>query len=117
MPRQAPWRDEAIPQGREVSLKQSVFSVAANQRGVAIMLNMLLDAIYGEVISASIPGMKTLGAGSTMPSTAATNAAWLTDLIETLDNVAALPAPHQSAIDACHARLRLPSTPVQPTLH
>ncbi|WP_256464268.1 hypothetical protein [Bradyrhizobium sp. 44] len=27
----APWVDEVIPQGREVSQKQSVFSVVANQ--------------------------------------------------------------------------------------
>ena len=82
------------------------------------MLNMFLDAIYGEVISASIPGMKTQGAGSTISlSTAATNAAWLPGLIEALDNVAALPAPGQSEIDACHARLRLQSAPAQSTLH
>jgi len=77
------------------------------------MLNMLLDAIYGEVISASIPGMKTQGASS-VP---ATSAGWLPDLIETLDNVAALPVPDQSEIDACMERLRLQSAPVQVTLH
>ncbi|MET4319209.1 hypothetical protein [Bradyrhizobium sp. RT5a] len=82
------------------------------------MLNVLLDAIYGGVISASIPGMKTQGADSSAPwSTAATSAAWLPELIEVLDNFAALPPPHQSQIDACHARFRLPSAPVQPTLH
>ena len=85
--------------------------------GMAIMLNMLLDAIYGGVISASIPGMKMQGANSrTLPSTAA-RAAWLPELIGALDNVAALPAPTQSEIDACHARLRLPSGPAEPTLH
>lgn len=42
------------------------------------MLNMLLDAIYGEVISASIPGMMTQGAVSSRTSlTAVTSAAWL----------------------------------------
>ncbi|MCG2626670.1 hypothetical protein L6654_08550 [Bradyrhizobium sp. WYCCWR 13023] len=81
------------------------------------MLNMLLDTIYGQVISASIPGMKTQGAvGSALSSNAATSAAWLPELIEALDNVAALPAPSQSEIDACHARLRLPSAPAA-TLH
>ncbi|WP_426614357.1 hypothetical protein [Bradyrhizobium sp. McL0616] len=77
------------------------------------MLNVLLDAIYGKVISASITGMKTQGA----VSTAATSAAWLPELIEALDNAAALLAPHQSEIDAFHARLRLPSALVQPKLH
>jgi hypothetical protein len=82
------------------------------------MLNMLLDAIYGEVISASIPGMKTQGARDATPSsTAATSAAWLPELIEALDYVARLPAPHQSEIEACHAQLRLTSAPIQPTLH
>ena len=82
------------------------------------MLNMLLDAIYSEVISASIPGMKTQGAVSRPPSsTAVTSASWLPELIETLDNVAALPAPGQSQIGACHARLRLQSAPAQSTLH
>jgi hypothetical protein len=82
------------------------------------MLNMLLDAIYGGVISAAIPGMKAQGADSSVPSsTAATSAAWLPELIEVLDHVAALPAPSRSEIDACHARLRLPSAPAQPTLH
>jgi hypothetical protein len=85
---------------------------------MAIMLNVLLDAIYGGVISASIPGMKTQGADSSAPwSTAVTSAAWLPELIKALDDVAALPAPHQSQIDACHARLRLPSAPAQPTVH
>ncbi|MCG2633025.1 hypothetical protein L6654_41425 [Bradyrhizobium sp. WYCCWR 13023] len=82
------------------------------------MLSMLLDAIYGEVISASVTGMKAQGAASSPPSsTAVTSAAWLPELIEALDNVAALPAPDQSEIDACKARLRLPSAPVQTTLH
>ena len=82
------------------------------------MLNMLLDTIYAGVISALIPGMKTQGAVSGVPSsTAATSAAWLPELIEALDNVAALPAPQQSVIDACQARLQLLSAPVQPTLH
>ncbi|WP_375314631.1 hypothetical protein WHZ77_16850 [Bradyrhizobium sp. A5] len=82
------------------------------------MLNMLLDAIYAGVVSASIPGMKAQGANSrALSSTAAACAAWLPELIETLDNVAALPAPNQSEIDACHARLRLPSEPAEPTLH
>ena len=81
------------------------------------MLNMLLDAIYGGVISASISGMKSQGAASAHSSTAITSADWLTELIETLDNVTALPAPHQSEIDAFQARLRLPSTPAKPTLH
>ncbi|MCK1288369.1 hypothetical protein IVB41_31140 [Bradyrhizobium sp. 44] len=81
------------------------------------MLNMLLDAIYGGVISASIPGMKAQGASNARSNTAATSAVWLPELIEALENVAALPAPHQSAIDACHARLRLPSAPTQTTLH
>ncbi|MET4485227.1 hypothetical protein [Bradyrhizobium sp. LA7.1] len=81
------------------------------------MLNMLLDAIYGGVISASIPGMKAQGAGSARSSTAVTSAAWLPELIEALDNVAALPAPGQSEIDACHARLGLQSAPAQATLH
>jgi hypothetical protein len=79
---------------------------------MAVMLNMFLDAIYEGVISTSIPGMKSQGA-----STAATSAAWLPELIEALDNVAALPAPRQSEIDACHARLRLLSAPAQATLH
>lgn len=82
------------------------------------MLNMFLDAIYGRVISASIPGMKSQGASPGAPSgTAVTSAAWLPELIEVLDNVAALPAPGQSEIDACHARLRLQSAPAQSTLH
>jgi len=82
------------------------------------MLSMLLEAIYGEVISASIPGMKTQGAvGSALSSSAATRAAWLPELIEALDNVDRFPAPSQSEIDACHARMRLPTAPVQPTLH
>lgn len=81
------------------------------------MLNMLLDAIYGRVIAASIPGMTSQGASNSPSRTAATGAAWLPELIEVLDNVAALPAPSQSEIDACHARLRLPSATSQPTLH
>jgi hypothetical protein len=82
------------------------------------MVNMLLDAIYGGVISASIPGMKTQGANNRAPSsTAATSAAWLPELIEALDNVAGLPAPPQSEIDACHARLRLLSAAGEATLH
>jgi hypothetical protein len=82
------------------------------------MLNMLLDSIYAGVISASIPGMKTQAARSIAPSsTAAPSTPWLPELIEALDNVAALPAPNQSEIDACHAQLRLPSAPVQLTLH
>lgn len=82
------------------------------------MLNMLLDAIYGGVISASIPGIRTQCAGSRAPSsTAATSAAWLPELIEALDSVAALPAPNQVEIDACHAQLRLPSKPAGQTLH
>jgi hypothetical protein len=56
--------------------------------------------------------MKSQGA-----STAATSAAWLPELIEALDNIAALPAPRQSEIDACHARLSLRTGPVQATLH
>ncbi|MDA9441290.1 hypothetical protein XH98_19770 [Bradyrhizobium sp. CCBAU 51745] len=56
------------------------------------MLSMLLDAIYGEVISASVTGMKAQGPTSSAPSsTAVTSAAWLPELIEALDNVAALP--------------------------
>ncbi|MDN3278553.1 hypothetical protein QWJ07_30120 [Frankia sp. RB7] len=81
------------------------------------MLNMLMDAIYGGVISASIPGMKTQGASGAGSRAVVTSAAWLPELIEALDNLASLPAPHQSEIDACHARLRFPSTPDQPTLH
>lgn len=82
------------------------------------MLNVLLDAIYGHVISASIPGMKSQGAGrSAHSSTVATSAAWLPELIKALDLVAELPAPNQSQIDACHARLLLPTAPAQPTLH
>lgn len=80
---------------------------------MAIMLNMLLDAIYGGVITASIPGMKSQGA-SNAPLSNATSANWLPELIEALDNVAALPAPRQSEIDACHARLL---TPTRATLH
>jgi hypothetical protein len=79
---------------------------------MAVMLNMFLDAIYEGVISTSIPGMKSQGA-----STAATSAAWLPELIEVLDSVAALPEPLQSEIDACHAQLRLLSAPAQATLH
>jgi len=80
------------------------------------MLSRLLDAIYGEVISASIPGMKTQGAVSASAVTDATSAAWLSELIKALNDVAALPAPHQSEIDACHARLTRPSADPQ-TLH
>lgn len=76
------------------------------------MLNMFLDAIYEGVISTSIPGMKSQGA-----STAATSAAWLPQLIEALDNVAALPAPRQSEIDACRAQLGLRTAPAQATVH
>lgn len=109
---------ETILQNGEAPRKQSALSVAPTNKGMVIMLNMLLEAIYGGVVSASIPGMKTQGAWGRAPSsTAATSAAWLPELIEALDNVAALPTPHQSEIDACHARLRLPSAPVQPTLH
>jgi hypothetical protein len=79
---------------------------------MAVMLNMFLDAIYEGVISTSIPGMKSQGA-----STATMSAAWLPELIEVLDNVAALPAPRQSEIDACHARLSLRTGPIQATLH
>jgi hypothetical protein len=62
--------------------------------------------------------MKTQAARSIAPSsTAATSTPWLLELIEALDNVAALPAPNQSEIDACHARLRLLSAPAQPMLH
>jgi hypothetical protein len=56
--------------------------------------------------------MKSQGA-----STAAMSAAWLPELIEVLDSVAALPEPLQSEIDACHAQLRLLSAPAQATLH
>jgi hypothetical protein len=76
------------------------------------MLTMFMDAIYEGVISNSMPGMKSQGG-----STAATSAAWLPELIEVLDNIAALPAPCQSEIDACHARLSLRTGPVQATLH
>ena len=82
-----------------------------------MMLNMLMDAIYGGVISASVPGMKTQGAGDARSRAAVTSAAWLPELIEALENFAALPPPHQSEVDACHARLRLPSDQGQPTLH
>ena len=82
------------------------------------MLNMLLDAIYGGVISASIPGMKTQAGPSIAPSsTAVTSTPWLPELIKALDNVDALPAPNQSEIDECHAQLRLPSAPAQLKLH
>ena len=83
------------------------------------MLNMLLDAIYGVVVSASIPGMKTQGACSSSATsiTAATSAAWLPELIEALDNVAALPEPRSAEIDACHARLLRPAMPAHQTLH
>ncbi|MET3907791.1 hypothetical protein ABID59_002132 [Bradyrhizobium sp. S3.3.6] len=78
------------------------------------MLKMLLDAIYGGAISASIPGMNTQGANNSAPtSTAVTSAPWLPELIEALDNVAALPAPGQFEIDACHGRLRRQSAPAQ----
>ena len=79
------------------------------------MLNMLLDVIYGGVISALTPGMKSQGAAHS--STPATSPAWLSELIEALDKVDELPAPRQSEIDACHARLSLPSAPPQLTLH
>jgi hypothetical protein len=79
---------------------------------MAVMLTMFMDAIYEGVISNSMPGMKSQGG-----STAATSAAWLPELIEVLDNIAALPAPCQSEIDACHARLSLRTGPVQATLH
>lgn len=80
------------------------------------MLNMLLDAIYSDVISASISSMKIQGAGTSAPSSrTAISASWLPGLIEALDNVAALPAPSRSEIDACHARLRLPSAAAKQT--
>jgi len=79
------------------------------------MLNMLLDVIYGGVISASMPGMKSQGAA--LSSTPARSPAWLSELIEVLDRVDELPVPRQSEIQACQARLRLPSAPAQLTLH
>jgi len=82
---------------------------------MAVMSNVLLDAIYGGVISASLPRMKSHGA--LHPSTPATSAAWLSELIQALDKVDELPSPRQPEIDACHARLRLPSAPAQVTLH
>jgi len=82
---------------------------------MAVMLNMLLDAIYSDVIQASISGMEIQGAGAS--STPATSAAWLSELIETLDSVGVLPAPHQNQIEACHAQLRLPTRSAQLTLH
>ncbi|WP_271554454.1 hypothetical protein [Bradyrhizobium sp. CCBAU 45394] len=82
------------------------------------MLNMLLDAIYNDVISASISGMNTQGANSSAASiAAATSAAWLPELIAALDNVNALPSPRQADIDACQAQLALRSAPTQLTLH
>ncbi|MGX4770357.1 hypothetical protein [Bradyrhizobium guangdongense] len=74
------------------------------------MLGMLLDAIYGEVISASIPGMKTQGAAGSALSSSVDSAAWLPELIEALDNADRLPAPNQSDIDACYTQLLRPST-------
>jgi len=79
------------------------------------MLNMLLDAIYGGVISASIPGMKSKGAAHS--SAPASSAAWLSELIQALDKVDELPVPRQSEIDACHARLRRSDAPAQVAIH
>ena len=82
------------------------------------MLKYFLDAIYSEVISASTPGMKTQGAvSSPTASSDITSAAWLPELIETLNHVAELPAPRQTEIDACRAQLHLQSRSNQPTLH
>jgi len=82
------------------------------------MLNRLLDAIYSDVISASISGMKIRGADSSaVRITTAKSAAWLPGLIATLNSVTALPAPREADIEACRAQLAVRSAPAQPTLH